>query len=130
MAILGIGVDIVHVPRILNLIQRRGGDKFAAKILSERELQTWRPTRLERDSFREAQYLAVRWAVKEAAYKAMYPSFRPVWKELTYERTGVTGAKPTLSFHPTLPTSRPGAIHCSVTHDGDYVFASVLVEVE
>jgi holo-[acyl-carrier protein] synthase len=60
MGVLGFGVDVVHVPRILSLINRRGLEKFATKILSEREVEAWKATRLERDSFREAQYLAVR----------------------------------------------------------------------
>ncbi|THV08624.1 4'-phosphopantetheinyl transferase [Dendrothele bispora CBS 962.96] len=131
MAILGIGADVVYVPRIINLVQRRGVDRFAARILNERELRDWKMVRVERDHnlFRDAQYLAVRWAVKEAAYKALYPTFRPVWKDLTYERLSAAGVKPTLSFHPKDQTSLPGAIHCSISHDGDYVFATVVVEV-
>jgi len=61
MTILGIGADIVHVPRIVNVMKRRGMDKFAARILNERELQDWKAVRVERDydSFQNARYLAV-----------------------------------------------------------------------
>lgn len=36
--ILGIGVDIVHLPRIATLISRRGKDRLARRILSSSEL--------------------------------------------------------------------------------------------
>lgn len=35
--ILGIGVDIVHLPRIASLITRRGSKVLARRILSSRE---------------------------------------------------------------------------------------------
>ena len=35
--ILGVGVDIVHLPRIAALISRRGSDKLAKRILSPTE---------------------------------------------------------------------------------------------
>lgn len=47
--ILGIGVDIVHLPRIAALISRRGHDKLAKRILSESEMKEFRsrfPTEL------------------------------------------------------------------------------------
>jgi holo-[acyl-carrier protein] synthase len=36
--ILGIGVDIVHLPRITALIARRGKERLARRILSPTEL--------------------------------------------------------------------------------------------
>lgn len=67
-----------------------------------------------------------RWALKEAAYKALYPNYRPTWKDLTYYPLGAIklGSKPVLSFKYQQDLS----FHCSVTHDGDYVFATVVVE--
>lgn len=37
MTILGIGVDIVHLPRIAALVARRGRDPLARRILSQEE---------------------------------------------------------------------------------------------
>lgn len=53
---------------------------------------------------------------------------KPTWKELTYR--SFQGQKPRLSFHPVLETKSVtvGPKHVSVSHDGEYVFASVLVE--
>jgi holo-[acyl-carrier protein] synthase len=58
MAILGIGVDIVHVPRILALIQRRKPENLATRILSKRELADWRE--LPQDLTVQARFLAGR----------------------------------------------------------------------
>lgn len=60
--------------------------------------------------------------MKEAAYKAMFPALRPTWKELTYHNAG-KNTKPQLLYQ-----SRDVKIHVSVSHDGDYVFTSVMVE--
>jgi holo-[acyl-carrier protein] synthase len=72
---------------------------------------------------------ACRWAMKEAAYKALYPTVTARWKELTYQGLA-EGRKPTLYYHPFTPgnSEKVGRLHASVSHDGDYVFTSVLVE--
>lgn len=36
--ILGIGVDILHLPRLSSLVIRRGREKLAKRILSKKEL--------------------------------------------------------------------------------------------
>jgi len=71
--------------------------------------------------------------VKEAAYKALYPVVRATWKDLTYRSItqGQNGHKPALLYRPVLleELTKVGKMHVSVSHDGEYVFASVLVEV-
>ncbi|KAF9482446.1 4'-phosphopantetheinyl transferase [Pholiota conissans] len=128
MPILGIGVDLVHIPRIAALLSRRTPQKFAAKILSPEEYSQWES--IPPSESRRAQFLAVRWSVKEAAYKAMYPIIRPTWKEITYTSFSSTGEKPFVKYHPTVPDvcSKIGRMHVSVSHDGDYVYSTVLVE--
>ncbi|KAK7049585.1 hypothetical protein VNI00_005616 [Paramarasmius palmivorus] len=130
MGILGIGVDIVHIPRVLDVLRRRGSDKFASRILSRKEMREWhlkhRPS--ESCSTQSAQFLAVRWALKEAAYKALYPTIKPTWKDLTYQGKSKDGSKPTLQYLPS-DSQIPGiTLHSSVSHDGEYVFASVIAE--
>lgn len=69
------------------------------------------------------------WAVKEAVYKAVYPTIKPTWKEFSY-RGLQDGLKPSLQYHPYVlqEVKKLGNIHVSVSHDGEYIFASVLVE--
>ncbi|KAF8974287.1 4'-phosphopantetheinyl transferase [Flammula alnicola] len=126
MTILGIGVDLVHVPRIAALLSRRRSEKFASKILSPEEYLQWLPS----EPSHQIQFLAVRWCVKEAAYKAMYPTVRPTWKEITYRGLSSLGQKPCLVYHPVLSENRSkiGQTHVSVSHDGEYVFSTVFIE--
>lgn len=48
--IIGIGVDIVHIPRITALIARRGQDKLAHRILSPIELKEFQTQSLQSSS--------------------------------------------------------------------------------
>lgn len=59
----------------------------------------------------------------------MYPSIIPTWKDLTYTSFS-NGVKPHLTYHPANPKGRAKieSIYVSVSHDGEYVFAQVLVE--
>ena len=63
-----------------------------------------------------------RWAVKEAAYKALYPALRPTWKQLSF-RPGDSDVKPILKLEKSTIV-----LHSSVSHDGEYVVAYVLAE--
>ena len=56
MTIRGIGVDILHLPRISTLISRRGKEAFAKRILSPEE---WQEFRGKGDN-EAVRYLAVR----------------------------------------------------------------------
>ena len=66
--IFGIGTDIVMVARIRKDLERFG-EAFAERILSSSELQEFR------DNTNKANFLARRFAAKEAAAKAMGTGF-------------------------------------------------------
>ncbi|KAF8913840.1 4'-phosphopantetheinyl transferase [Gymnopilus junonius] len=129
MAILGIGVDLVHIPRIAAILARGKSERFACRILSKDEYLQWQSSGFPSQTQR-AQFLAVRWSVKEAAFKAMYPVVRPSWKEVTYYGISNGGQKPYITYQPGVPVNaeRIGKMHVSVSHDGDYVYSSVIVE--
>ncbi len=67
--IKGIGTDIVDIDRIAESI-RKHGDRFAQKILSQEEFELYSL------HIAPAQYLASRFAAKEAAAKALGTGFR------------------------------------------------------
>ncbi|KAI0356578.1 4'-phosphopantetheinyl transferase [Trametes cingulata] len=126
--VLGVGVDIIHVPRIVALLRRRSQNHFAQRILNKEELARWNSIPAEKDAER-VRYLAVRWSVKEATYKAMYPTAQPTWKQLIFHSPGKDGSrKPTLEYLSDAPETRPWRLHASVSHDGEYVVATVIVE--
>lgn len=65
-----------------------------------------------------------RWAAKEAAYKALFPSYRVTWKTLNVRKEG---GKPVLEL---LGEGEELRVHLSLSHDGEYVVAYVVVERE
>ncbi|KAI9510449.1 4'-phosphopantetheinyl transferase [Russula earlei] len=122
---LGIGVDILHLPR---LARHLSDNRLAKRILSPAELREYLSLP-EEDRGRRIRFLGVRWAVKEAVYKAVCPTLKPTWKDFTL-RQCARSPKPDLVYHPKddLLSLRLGQIHTSASHDGDYVFATVIVE--
>ncbi len=89
--IFGIGVDIVEVVRIQRAYER-WGQRFADKILGPTELEHFRGTKTP------IRFLAMRFAAKEAASKALGTGFKqgvsPRQIEVQHNRAG----KPSLVF--------------------------------
>jgi len=116
--------------------------RLAKRILSTREIKEWHSITTPASAI---QYLAVRlqcsyympisryclnriyrFAVKEAAYKALQPDFAPTWKQLALIQPDST-RKPMLLFE-ALAFSHPPTFHCSISHDGEYLVAFVVAE--
>lgn len=70
------------------------------------------------------RFLTVRWTIKEAAYKALFPLYKPTWKDLTVSKVPADGGKPCLAFEGSAKVK----LHVSVSHDGEYTIANVLAE--
>ncbi|WP_407331344.1 holo-ACP synthase [Enterovibrio sp. 27052020O] len=64
MAVVGLGTDIVEIERLEKVIAR-SGDAFARRVLTDSEMKQYSSTKFP------ARYLAKRFAVKEAAAKAL-----------------------------------------------------------
>lgn len=67
--IVGIGTDLVHIPRMQALLDAHG-HKFAERILSDNELEQFKQSK------QKPAYLAKRFAAKEATAKALGTGFR------------------------------------------------------
>ena len=122
--ILGVGVDIVHLPRIAALISRRGSDKLAKRILSPTEYIEFRAKYDINNDPSQVRYLGSRWCMKEAVYKALYPIHKLEWKQVSITKQA---GKPHLFI---LNSSLYGIqkTHVSLSHDGDYAIAQVILE--
>lgn len=67
-----IGIDLIEIPRIRRAVSR-WGDRFLSKIFTKPEQELYRD---------KIDSLAVRFAGKEAAIKAMGLAGRVVWREI------------------------------------------------
>jgi holo-[acyl-carrier protein] synthase len=86
--ILKTGVDIIEIPRIQAALDRHG-ERFLKRVFTEREILECRG---------RAEALAVRFAAKEAASKALGTGIGPIsWREVEtlHKRSG----EPTLVLH-------------------------------
>jgi len=92
MSVIGIGTDIVKVPRIKRLLKKRG-DSFAKRILHQNEYDIFKNHNIA------ANYLAKRFAAKEALSKALGTG---IAKGINFEDIEVINdddGKPHLTLH-------------------------------
>jgi holo-[acyl-carrier protein] synthase len=122
-SVIGVGTDIVLISRMRKAIAR-WADRLALRILSADE---WAYCRTRRDA---APHVAARFAAKEAGLKALGLGWMGTsWTDLEVVRA--------LSGQPSLQlTGRAArrmtelggdAVFVSLTHDGDYAAAHVVV---
>jgi holo-[acyl-carrier protein] synthase len=126
--IIGIGTDLCEVERIAGALKRQG-DRFRNRIYSERERA------LAAGRADEALFLAGRFAVKEACAKALGTGItdRVRWRniEVLVGRHGVPvlqigeGAQRRAAR---LAGGREITAHVSLTHDGPFAMAFVVLE--
>jgi len=123
--ILGVGIDVVEVSRVERLWSRYGM-KFASRILAEEEIPLL--------PLAAAGYLASRFAVKEAAVKALGTGFsQGVTMKQIAVRSGAGGV-PELVLHGKA-RERCNAIgasraHLSLSHERSTAVAVVILEGE
>lgn len=123
--IVGIGTDLVYIPRISQLY-RRWGDRFVSRIYCEDEISYCLK---HKDP---SHTLAIRFAAKEACSKALGTGIRDgvSWKRMCvlHEVSG----KPVLMLRGAalLRAEAMGAIHrhISLTHEHEYAHAVVILE--
>ena len=129
--IVGIGTDICDVRRIRATLERRG-DRFAERVLGERELEVFRARRA-RTEVRGVAYLATRFSAKEAFSKAIGLGIRMpmTWRgcEILNEPSG----KPFIRLNGELAQwfeARGWRAHVTVTDESDYAASFVVVETQ
>ena len=123
--ILGIGIDLIEIPRIENALARHG-ERFAQRILNEREYARFKT------HAKPAAYLAKRFAAKEAFSKAMGTGIRT---PVTWRNIGVINhpsGRPHFDFSPELQTllEQRGVsrTHVSITDEREMAAAYVILE--
>ena len=120
--ISGIGIDIIEVGRVRDVVERHG-DRFLRRIYSEAEIAGIHGNR--------EQYLAARFAAKEAAFKALGTGWRGVrWVEVEVENLPSGQPILKLSGEARRRADDLGATryHVSLTHTAEYAAAQVVLE--
>lgn len=127
MAIVGIGVDVAQIARFERL-ERKYGERFLGRVYHSLERQI-----LEQFvEARRAEFLAGRFACKEAAKKALgeFPSRGVGWKEIFVLNR--PSGQPEIYFEGrTAKLAQELGVcagHVSISHDGGLAVAQVILE--
>ena len=125
MAIIGLGTDIAEIERIEKALARNG-EPFALRILSEEEMAKFSRLKLQ------GRYLAKRFAVKEAASKALGTG---ISKGVTFHDFSISHdelGKPVLTLTGVAKqiADEMGIhhIHLSISDERHYAVATVILE--
>jgi holo-[acyl-carrier protein] synthase len=120
--IYGHGIDIAHLNRFYEMDDARI-IKLANRILTDTELERFNETQFKR----KIVYLAKIWAAKEAISKAFKTGIRNevVWQNIEIDND--SNGSPTVTFKNEL-NGAEFTCHLSISHDGDYVMASAILE--
>jgi holo-[acyl-carrier protein] synthase len=121
--IVGIGIDVASIERMKRAIERHG-DRFVARLLTDKEREIIAP-RLEK-----AEAVAARFAVKEAAYKALGGPKDVLWHHIEVDR--MASGAPAILFHgPAVTRAEELGVKrkfVSITHDAGVAAAVVILE--
>jgi holo-[acyl-carrier-protein] synthase len=127
--IYGIGTDICDIRRIRASLDKHG-ERFAQKVLSDNELNTYR-VRCERWPERGVRYVATRFSAKEAFSKAIGLGMRMPMTWRLCEVAKLPSGQPTLVLHGVLKEwfeAKGLSAHVSVSDESDYATSYVVVE--
>jgi holo-[acyl-carrier protein] synthase len=129
--IVGIGTDLCDIRRI-DAALLRWGERFALRVLGERELPVWR-ARCAAHPGRGVRYVATRFAAKEAFSKAIGLGLRRPMTWRHCEVLNAAGGRPEVVLSGELAAwfaQRGLRAHVSVTDEIDHAAAFVVVEKE
>ena len=123
--IIGTGIDLVHVPRVEQVLSDRG-ERFVSHVLHDKELPDYEASKFK------ARMLAKRFAVKEAATKALGTGqAQNVLLRHFYVLHNEHG-KPELHADEEAKTLCDqlgvSAMHVSISDEIDYAIAHVILE--
>ena len=127
--IYGIGTDICDIRRIRATFERQG-ERFAEKILSDAELNTWK-LRRERLPERGLRYLATRFSAKEAFSKAIGMGMLLPMSWRLCEVKNTASGKPEIVLHGGLKNwfiAQNLTAHITLTDESDYAASFCVIE--
>lgn len=112
------GIDVIRISRVRRTLERFGS-RFLDRVFTAAERED-----CERKHDPLPSY-AVRFAAKEAVFKAIGGSCRPRWRCIEVVR--MPGGKPQIRLHGELATRFSGLdLAVALSHEGDWAVASVV----
>ena len=121
--ILGTGIDAVGIERVKHL-----GDAFLNKVYSQSEIEQYRALGNAHEDVR-AQFLASRFAVKEAYAKARGTGFSDIVVPCEITTCKDDCGRPYIELSgKTLDNAPLSAIHLTMTHEMPLAIAMVVLE--
>ena len=127
--IYGIGTDICDIRRLRATLERRG-DRFAEKVLGEREIEVYRARRARVEA-RGISYLATRFSAKESFSKAIGLGIHMPMTWRACEILNLPSGQPVIRLSGALAdwfAERGLSAHVTVTDETDYAASFVVVE--
>jgi holo-[acyl-carrier protein] synthase len=123
--IFGVGTDVVEIDRIRKALER-WGERFAERILSPTELKRFQSHR------QPANYLAKRFAAKEAFTKALGTGIKAPANWHGVWVANLPSGKPVLQFSPPLKSlldaKQIAQAHLSLADERGIAVATVILE--
>ncbi|MEY8370937.1 holo-ACP synthase [Aerococcaceae bacterium 50-4] len=116
--IIGLGTDLVETIRIKEAIA--GNLRFVGKLLTENELATYNEIRNEK---RQVEFVAGRWAAKEAFAKAYGTGISSQLHFHDIEVSNDEKRKPII-----LCDKVTSPVHVTISHTDHYATATVIIE--
>lgn len=127
--IIGIGTDLVGIERIARILEGQHGEMFLSRVLTKNELSMLN-TRYKHLS-RVNEFVAGRWAAKEAVAKALGCGIGAMVAFSDIEVLGNELGKPTCSISE-MAKQKLGEqqlrIHISISHAEGFAVAYALIE--
>jgi len=124
VVVYGVGVDLVDIGRIERVFERFG-ERFAGRILTAHEMSAWRASRFA------APFLAKRFAVKEAFFKALGTGLRRgmSWHDVEVRHDPLGKPRLVIGGYCAELMNARGALEChaSITDERRYALAFVVL---
>lgn len=115
-----IGCDIVHIPRIKRLTSSPTTCAgLLRRIFQEKEIELMK-TRFPNPS---PEYIAGRFALKEAIFKSCSPFKRVLWKDISILPTSPINPIPVVEWRDGSSSIK---VEISLSHDGEYAIANAI----
>lgn len=125
--IAGIGIDLVSIERIETAVARYGG-RFARRVFTAGELDYCMSRQRGGESY------AARFAVKEAAFKALGRGWDECGGFTSVEVISGGNGRPTVAFHGKAREfamlAGIACVHVTITHDHGIAAAVVVLETQ